>query len=256
MEAFHGTAEIVIDGEHLTLEDVYAVARQGAKVRLSPDCFEQIDRSRALVEKILAEGRRVYGISTGFGEFSKISIGREQSGQLQENLILSHCVAVGDPLSEDVVRAMMLLRANALSKGFSGIRRELIQCLIDMLNAGVHPVIPQQGSLGASGDLAPLAHMALVLLGRGEAFYKGKRMPGAQAMEQAGLPTYHLLDATIGWTGRINSDLNINVFATGRNLTNALYFERGVDGANHDLDTFRGYPGAARTMSIGIRLQY
>ena len=170
MEAFHGTAEIVIDGEHLTLEDVYAVARQGAKVRLSPDCFEQIDRSRALVEKILAEGRRVYGISTGFGEFSKISIGREQSGQLQENLILSHCVAVGDPLSEDVVRAMMLLRANALSKGFSGIRRELIQCLIDMLNAGVHPVIPQQGSLGASGDLAPLAHMALVLLGRGEAF--------------------------------------------------------------------------------------
>lgn len=193
METFHGTAEIVIDGEHLTLEDVYAVARQGAKVRLSPDCFEQIDRSRALVEKILAEGRRVYGISTGFGEFSKISIGREQSGQLQENLILSHCVAVGDPLSEDVVRAMMLLRANALSKGFSGIRRELIQCLIDMLNAGVHPVIPQQGSLGASGDLAPLAHMALVLLGRGEAFYKGKRMSGAQAMEQAGLPTYHLL---------------------------------------------------------------
>lgn len=198
MESFHGNSpesrpDVWLDGEHLTIAQVVAVAREGARVRLSPICHQKIQRSRALVEKILAEDRRVYGISTGFGEFSKISIGPEQSAQLQENLILSHCVAVGEPLSEDAVRAMMLLRANALCKGFSGIRQELIECLLDMLNAGVTPVVPQQGSLGASGDLAPLSHMALVMLGRGEAFYKGERLPGKEAMERAGLPTWHLL---------------------------------------------------------------
>lgn len=198
MESFHETrpetlADVCLDGEHLTIPQVVAVARHGATVRLSPICHQKIQRSRALVEKILDEDRRVYGISTGFGEFSKVSIGPEQSAQLQENLILSHCVAVGEPLREDVVRAMMLLRANALCKGFSGIRQELIECLIAMLNAGVTPVVPQQGSLGASGDLAPLSHMALVMLGRGEAFYKGERLSGKEAMEQAGLPTWHLL---------------------------------------------------------------
>lgn len=198
MESFHETRpekllDVCLDGEHLTIFQVVAVARHNAQVRLSPTCHQKIQRSRALVEKILEENRRVYGISTGFGEFSKVAIGPEQSAQLQENLILSHCVAVGEPLSQDVVRAMMLLRANALCKGFSGIRQELIECLISMLNAGVTPVVPQQGSLGASGDLAPLSHMALVMLGRGEAFYKGERLPGGEAMARAGLPTWHLL---------------------------------------------------------------
>lgn len=198
MESFHAHhsekhPDVWLDGEHLTIAQVVAVARHGAQVRLSPTCHQKIQRSRALVEKILEEDRRVYGISTGFGEFSKVSIGREQSAQLQENLILSHCVAVGEPLSEDVVRAMMLLRANALCKGFSGIRQELIECLLDMLNAGVTPVVPQQGSLGASGDLAPLSHMALVMLGRGEAYYQGERLPGGEAMARANLPTWHLL---------------------------------------------------------------
>lgn len=198
MESFHETRpekllDVCLDGEHLTIPQVVAVARHNAQVRLSPTCHQKIQHSRALVEKILEENRRVYGISTGFGEFSKVAIGPEQSAQLQENLILSHCVAVGEPLSQDVVRAMMLLRANALCKGFSGIRQELIECLISMLNAGVTPVVPQQGSLGASGDLAPLSHMALVMLGRGEAFYKGERLPGGEAMARAGLPTWHLL---------------------------------------------------------------
>ena len=184
---------VTLDGESLRIEQVVAVARFHAKVSLSPKTFERIDASRALVDKIVAEGRTVYGISTGFGEFSKITISSDKSAQLQENLILSHCVAVGEPLNEETARAMMLLRANALSKGNSGIRREIIETLIGMLNKGVHPVIPEQGSLGASGDLAPLAHMALVLLGRGEAIYHGKRMSGAEAMAKAKLPTFHLL---------------------------------------------------------------
>ena len=193
MDADHSLAPVVLDGESLTIEKVVSVARYNAPVALSEGCYEGIDRARALVEKILREDRRVYGISTGFGEFSKVNVGHEQSAQLQENLILSHCVAVGTPLAQEVVRAMMLLRANALVKGNSGIRRELIECLIAMLNKGVTPVVPRQGSLGASGDLAPLAHMALVLLGRGEAWYAGERLPGAEAMKRAGIPTYHLV---------------------------------------------------------------
>lgn len=186
-------SHVVLDGETLSIEQVAAVARFGAAVSLSPGTYHRIDASRALVDRIVKDGRTVYGISTGFGEFSKITISSDKSAQLQENLILSHCVAVGEPLNEETVRAMMLLRANALSKGNSGIRREIIETLIAMLNARVHPVIPEQGSLGASGDLAPLAHMALVLLGRGEAYYQGERMPGAEAMAKAGLPTFHLL---------------------------------------------------------------
>lgn len=185
--------EVVLDGAHLTVEQVVAVARFHATVVLSPDTFARIDASRNLVERIVREERKVYGVSTGFGEFSKIPIGSEKSGELQENLILSHCVAVGNPLDEETVRAMMLLRANALSKGFSGIRREIIESLILMLNRGVHPVVPEKGSLGASGDLAPLSHMALVLLGRGEAFYQGERLPGGEAMRRAEIPTFHLL---------------------------------------------------------------
>ncbi len=184
---------VTLDGESLRIEQVVAVARFHATVSLSPSTYEAIDASRALVERIVREGRTVYGISTGFGEFSKITIGSDQSAQLQENLILSHCVAVGTPLPEETVRAMMLLRANALSKGYSGIRRELIEALIAMLNKGVHPIVPEQGSLGASGDLAPLAHMALVLLGKGEAIYQGERMPGGEAMRRAGIPVFHLL---------------------------------------------------------------
>ena len=184
---------VILDGRSLTIEKVVAVARYDAPVKLSEACYEDIDRARAMVERILREDRQVYGISTGFGEFSKVTVGHDESAQLQENLILSHCVATGTPFGREIVRAMMLLRANALVKGNSGIRRELIECLIDMLNKGVTPEVPRQGSLGASGDLAPLAHMALVLIGRGEAWYQNEKLPGAEAMRRAGIPTYHLL---------------------------------------------------------------
>ena len=149
---------VILDGRSLTIEKVVAVARYDAPVKLSEACYEDIDRARAMVERILREDRQVYGISTGFGEFSKVTVGHDESAQLQENLILSHCVATGTPFGREIVRAMMLLRANALVRGNSGIRRELIECLIDMLNKGVTPEVPRQGSLGASGDLAPLAH--------------------------------------------------------------------------------------------------
>ncbi len=185
--------EIEIDGHHLNIEQLVAVARFGAKVRVSGEAIARMERSREMVEQIIDEGRVAYGVSTGFGEFSKVSVDKESMALLQNNLIVSHCTAVGDPFPEEVVRGMMLLRANALCVGNSGIRPALVCTLIDMVNAGVHPIVPQKGSLGASGDLAPLAHMVLVLLGKGEAVYGGQRMGGAAAMQSAGLPTYTLL---------------------------------------------------------------
>lgn len=185
--------KITINGHSLTIEDVVAVARFFAPVEIDPNAFEGVERARRLVLRILDEERSVYGVSTGFGEFSKVSIGMDKSALLQENLILSHCVAVGQPLPAEVVRAMMLLRANALLIGNSGIRRELIEALVAMLNENVVPVVPEQGSLGASGDLAPLSHIALVLIGRGEAYYQNERMDGAAAMSKANIPTYHLV---------------------------------------------------------------
>lgn len=180
-------SEVIIDGKSLTVEKVVAVARFGAKVRINESAIERMKKSRALVEKIIDEGRVAYGISTGFGDFSKVRIDRESIEKLQSNLILSHCVAVGEPYKEEVVRAMMLLRCNALCIGNSGIRPEVVERLAAMINAGVHPVVPQKGSLGASGDLAPLAHMVLVLLGKGEAYYKGEKLEGAEAMKRAGI---------------------------------------------------------------------
>jgi histidine ammonia-lyase len=181
-----------IDGESLTLEAVQAIARDTggtvAAVGLSAKAREQVVASRKVVEAVLASGRIVYGVNTGFGALSSVSISNEQVEQLQINLVRSHAAGAGEPLAVPVVRAMMLLRANTLAKGFSGVRPEVIETLLAMLNAGVYPKIPSQGSLGASGDLAPLAHMTLVLVGEGEALYRGELLPGAEAMRRAGIP--------------------------------------------------------------------
>ena len=182
----------IIDGETLSINDVVSVARNFEKVELSPDARKKVMKCREFVESLVASEKVVYGVTTGFGAFDSVFISKEQSEKLQENLILSHSAAVGDPLSEDIVRATMLLRANSLSKAYSGVRVEIIETLIIMLNGGVHPVIPEKGSLGASGDLANLAHMVLVMLGKGEAFYKGDRMSGKDAMERAGISTVKL----------------------------------------------------------------
>ncbi len=181
-----------LDGRSLTLAQVVAVARRHETVSLAPSAIPGIDAARDFVDRTLAAGDVVYGLSTGFGKFSDRTIPAADTAILQRNLILSHACALGEPLPAEVVRAVMLLRANALCHGHSGIRRATLQLLLDALNAGVHPVIPSQGSLGASGDLAPLSHMALVLIGEGEAEYRGERFPGGEAMRRAGLKAVDL----------------------------------------------------------------
>lgn len=178
---------VILDGHSLTLEAFVAVARFGAKVELSERALEAMARSRAMAEKIAAEKRVAYGITTGFGDFATVAVSDEMSSRLSTNLILSHCTGTGEPYSAEQVRGMMVLRANALCVGLSGVRPLLVETLVEMLNRDVIPVIPQKGSLGASGDLAPLSHMGLVLLGRGEAFYQGRRMAGGEAMALAGI---------------------------------------------------------------------
>jgi histidine ammonia-lyase len=181
---------LALDGESLTLEQVVAMAK-GAPGRpaaeLSPEAVGKVRRAQQAVAELIARGEIVYGITTGFGAFKDRIIAPDQVEQLQRNIVMSHAVGVGEPLSREVVRALMLIRANTLAKGHSGIRLETLDLLLDMLNRGVHPVVPSQGSLGASGDLAPLAHMALVLIGEGEAEFEGQVMPGAEALRQAGL---------------------------------------------------------------------
>lgn len=181
-------ADVIVDGNGLTIEDVVLIARNPlVSAELSDSARESIARSRRGVEAFLAAGERVYGITTGFGALKDHFITPDHSRELQRNMIMSHSVGVGEPLPEEVVRGMLLVRANALAKGHSGIRLSVVQSLLDLLNRGVYPVIPAKGSVGSSGDLAPLSHLTLTLIGLGEVVYKGKRMPSAQALSLAGL---------------------------------------------------------------------
>ncbi len=179
--------QVILDGNNLTIEQVVDVARNFVPVRLAPAAVKRMNESRHWVEMSVKENRVVYGITTGFGALQNEIIDAEKLSDLQRNLILSHCSGVGEPLPDEVVRGMMLLRANALAKGFSGIRVSTVKTLLDMLNKRVHPVVPAQGSVGASGDLAPLSHMAAVMIGEGEAIFKGKRMPGGESLKAAGI---------------------------------------------------------------------
>ncbi|NLN15294.1 MAG: histidine ammonia-lyase [Tissierellia bacterium] len=185
--------QVYIDGNSLTLEDFINITRKNYKIKLTEEAKERIRKSRALIDRYLEEERIVYGITTGFGKFSDVSITCQEGKQLQKNLIISHACGVGEPLAEEVVRGIMLLRINALAKGYSGIRLSTLNTLIEMLNKGVHPIIPEKGSLGSSGDLAPLSHMVLVMLGEGEVIYKGERMSGKEAMERAGIEPIELV---------------------------------------------------------------
>jgi histidine ammonia-lyase len=183
---------IMIDGKSLTPAEVVRVARNNEQVVISGEAKELVKKARTYVDKKLSEGTVIYGLTTGFGKFSDTVISVEETAALQRNLILSHTCAMGNPLPKEVVRAAMLLRCNALSRGNSGIKLETIETLMSMLNKGVHPVIPEKGSLGASGDLAPLSHMVLPMLGEGKAEYNGIVMSGKEAMEAAGIPTIAL----------------------------------------------------------------
>lgn len=179
--------DLILDGNNLTLDNIYNVACHLQKVKLHEAAQKKVSLCREYVEKIIAENRLVYGLTTGFGKFSTIRIKPDQIEQLQENLILSHATAVGPYLSQAETRAIMLLRINVLAQGHSGIRLSTLQALIDLLNAEVHPCIPEKGSVGASGDLAQLSHLALVLLGKGKAEYQGKIVTGQEALEKAGI---------------------------------------------------------------------
>ena len=183
---------IELNGMELTIEQVIAVARHNEQVRISEPAKEKINRARAYVDEKLAQKAVIYGLTTGFGKFSDTFVPEQETAALQRNLIISHACGMGAPLPREVVRGAMLLRCNALARGNSGIRLSTLETLLAMLNRGVHPVIPEKGSLGASGDLAPLAHIVLVMLGEGEAEYQNAVLPGKRAMELAGIAPVEL----------------------------------------------------------------
>jgi histidine ammonia-lyase len=185
-------ADVVVDGETLVPEDVAAVAREGASVVVPAAARERVRDARERIEAILRTDEPVYGVNTGFGELVQERIPPDEIETVQRNLVRSHAAGAGEELPEAVVRAMMVIRLNTLVKGYSGVRERVVDRLVDMLEAGVHPVVRAKGSLGASGDLAPLAHMTLVLIGEGEAVYDGERLDGAAALDAAGVDPLNL----------------------------------------------------------------
>src|SRR5580658_1618547 len=233
---------IELTGNDLTFAQLYDVAIRGEKVSLAGDAVERMKASRAVVERVVASGETAYGINTGFGKLASVRISAEQVRQLQVNLVRSHACGVGVPLSEAETRAMMLLRANALAKGLSGIRAQTVEILCAMLNAKVHPVIPSQGSVGASGDLAPLAHLAQVVIGEGRASLQGEILAGGEAMRRAGITPValeakeglSLLNGTQGMLALLSLALyDADVAADTADVAAAL-----------SLDALRGSPGA------------
>jgi histidine ammonia-lyase len=182
---------IELDGKHLTLEAIEAVAN-GESVSLTAGARDRVIRAREFVEREFATGKPIYGVTTGFGRLASISVDPVDAVRLQMNLVRSHAAGTGAPLPIPVVRAAGVLRANSLSAGHSGVKLETLDLLVNVLNRGITPVVPCQGSVGASGDLAPLAHMTLVLIGEGEAFFEGEQLPGAVALQRAGLQPIEL----------------------------------------------------------------
>ncbi len=184
---------VVLNGKSLTIQDVVNVARKGYKVELDPDAKQLVTECADSVSEWVKEGRVVYGITTGFGDLSTVVIPREQSRQLQENLLMSHACGFGEALPEDFVRAIMLLRINTLTRGYSGISLATLTQLVEYLNLGIHPVIPRQGSVGASGDLCPLSHLAITLIGLGDVIYQGKKMPTSEVLKIVGMKPVELM---------------------------------------------------------------
>ena len=185
-------AKVTINGQALTSAEVIAVARHFAPATLGSEAISRIQAARAVIDKLAAEEQKVYGVTTGFGHLSKVRIKHDQLVELQHNLLRSHSAGVGEPLSAEVTRAVMLLLAASLGRGNSGVRVEIVETLLGMLNHQIHPIIPSRGSVGASGDLAPLAHLGLVLIGEGEAMHDGQRSSGAEVLRQAGLTPLQL----------------------------------------------------------------
>jgi histidine ammonia-lyase len=264
---------IKLDGNSLTFIHVYSVSRVAsqekqppAQVSLAPVAREKMLASRAVVDGVVLSNKTAYGVNTGFGELAEVRISQAQVRQLQLNLVRSHCCGVGAPLSETETRVMMLLRANTLAKGFSGVRPLIVETLCEMLNRGVHPIIPSQGSVGASGDLAPLAHLAAVVIGEGHAIFKGENLSGADAMQRAGITPLileakeglSLLNGTQGMLALISLALrDAHVLCDAADIAAALALDalRGSPAAfDARIMSARPHPGAATTARNITRL--
>lgn len=257
---------VSITGNDLRIEDVINVARNNFEVEISDFAKENILKCRGIVDKLVEDEKVVYGITTGFGKFSNVSISKEEAKILQKNLIITHAVGAGEAFEKEVVRAIILLRINNLSKGYSGIRFETVQTMVDMLNKGVHPVIPQKGSLGASGDLAPLSHMVLPMIGLGKAEYKGTIYSGLEAMEKAGINIIELTSkeglALINGTqvmtavGVLTIHDSINLMKAA-DIANALEFEAHngvVDALQERCHRVRPHKGQIDSAAITLKL--
>lgn len=242
---------IQIDGEHLDFALLYRVVFDGARVELAPQARERMLASRAVIERLIASEQAVYGVNTGFGKMASVRISREQIGELQVNLVRSHACGVGAALSEHETRAMLLLRANAIAKGFSGVRPVVAETLCAMLNAGVHPVIPSQGSVGASGDLAPLAHLAQVAIGEGEAIFQGRRATGGDAMRAAGIAPL-ALEAKEGLALLNGTQAMLALLALGLREAEIAVDTADVAAAL-SLDALRGSPAAFDERIAAVR---
>ena len=230
---------IELDGNTLSLDQATQVVFHGEPVVVGEAARLRVRTGAQVVENIVDEGEPVYGINTGFGRLSNRSIAREDLERLQRNIVLSHAAGVGDAASEDVVRAMMLFRINSLAKGNSGIRQTTLDYLVDLLNYNVHPIVPLQGSVGSSGDLAPLAHVALVLLGEGEAIHDGERIDGKTALSIIGRDPVRLAPkeglALLNGT-QFMSGLAFLVYVRGK-----LLLENAINAASLSLEGLRGF---------------
>ena len=176
--------QIVLRGSDFLLEDLVQIARNKVGITISHQAEARINKARDLIDKWVKDGERIYGVTTGFGALSDVNISYEDTKKLQKNILFSHAAGIGKDLDNDVVRAMIALRVNDFCRGNSGLRLGTIEMLTTILNAGIVPVVPEKGSVGASGDLVPMAHLALVLIGKGEAFVDGRRMSGARALKK------------------------------------------------------------------------
>jgi histidine ammonia-lyase len=233
---------VALSGNDLTFQQLYDVALRGENVGLAAAAIERMNASRAVVERLVASGNTAYGINTGFGKLASVRISAEQLRQLQVNLVRSHACGVGASLSEPETRAMMMLRANALAKGLSGIRPRVVETLCAMLNTKVHPIIPSQGSVGASGDLAPLAHLAQVVIGEGRADFHGEILSGGEAMKRAGIIPV-ALDAKEGLSLLNGTQGMLALLSLALHDADVLVDTADV-AASLSLDALRGSPGA------------
>ena len=247
---------LALTGSRLSLEDLRDIADRRVKVTLAPAARKGIAASRRVVDRAVSRNDRAYGVTTGFGKFAEVGVPRAELERLQKNLVRSHSAGVGEPLADEAVRAMIALRANALAKGCSGIRASTIGALLDLLAADVLPIVPSQGSVGASGDLAPLAHLALGLIGEGRARYRGREVSAARALAERLLASAGLAPVTLAAKEGLAlvNGVQMSVAVGGLALERALFLARVADFAGAaSLDAARGSDAAFDPRIVAVR---